>query len=154
MFDSLHSERVFPCVQIEFLCFNLCTLPLVLSLGTTEKSLSPSSSFLLARYLYTLMRFLLSLLFSRLNSPCSPRDFSYDKCCSPLIIFMALHWTLSCTRKPRTGCGAQMWPHQFWEEKKDHLTWPAGNAPPNAAQDDAGLLCCKGTLLAFWPAWC
>jgi len=37
------SEEVLPHVQTNFLCFSLCPLPLVLSLGTTEKSLAPSS---------------------------------------------------------------------------------------------------------------
>jgi len=37
-------EEVLPHVQLElFPCFSLCPLPLVLSLGTTEKSLTPSS---------------------------------------------------------------------------------------------------------------
>jgi len=51
--------------------FNLCLLPLVLSLGTTEKSLDPSSLQLLFRSLYTLTRCPLSLLFSRLKNPSS-----------------------------------------------------------------------------------
>jgi len=37
------SKQVLPHVQTELLCFSLCPLPLVLSLGTTEKSLAPSS---------------------------------------------------------------------------------------------------------------
>jgi len=36
-------EEVLPHVQLNFLCLSLCPLPLVLSLGTTEKSLAPSS---------------------------------------------------------------------------------------------------------------
>jgi len=37
------SEDVLPHVRQNFLCFSLCPLPLVLSLGTTEKSLALSS---------------------------------------------------------------------------------------------------------------
>ena len=50
-----------------FLSSSLCPLPPVLAIGTTEKSLVPSSLCPSFRHLYTLMRFL-SLLFSRLNS--------------------------------------------------------------------------------------
>lgn len=38
------------------LCFSLCSLLLVLSLGITEKTLTPSSLHSPFRYLYTLMR--------------------------------------------------------------------------------------------------
>lgn len=50
------------------LCFSLYPLPIVLSLSTTEKSLNASSSQPPFSYLYTLIRFLLSLLFSKLNT--------------------------------------------------------------------------------------
>jgi len=53
------------------LCFRLGPLPLVLALGTTEKSLALSSFHAPFRYLYTLRRSPLSLPFSRLNSPSS-----------------------------------------------------------------------------------
>lgn len=43
-----------------FMCFNLCPLPLVLSVGITEKSPAPPSSFPPIRYLDTLVRFSLS----------------------------------------------------------------------------------------------
>jgi len=63
------------------LCFSLCPLPLVMSVGITEKSLALFSSFPPIMYLYTLIRSpLLSLLFSRLQKaaisllfcPCPP----------------------------------------------------------------------------------
>ena len=40
---SLRAKKFFPVFRYNFLCFSLCPLPLVLSLGTTEKSLAPSS---------------------------------------------------------------------------------------------------------------
>ncbi|KAK4817104.1 hypothetical protein QYF61_027967 [Mycteria americana] len=46
------------------LCFSLCPLPLVLSLGTTEKTLALSS----LQPPFRVMRFPLRLLFSRLNT--------------------------------------------------------------------------------------
>ena len=53
----------------------------------------------------------------------------------------------SCTGEPTTGPSAPDVSHQCWAERKDHPLWPAGNALPNAAQDDV-CLCHKGTLLA------
>ena len=48
---------------------DLCSFPLMLSLDATEKSLSPFSFLLFQiRYLHTLIRFHLSLFFSRLVS--------------------------------------------------------------------------------------
>lgn len=66
-----------------FLLFNLCLLPLVLSPATTEENLAPSSSFPHIRYLYTLVRCPLSLLFSRLKSPSSLGLSFYKRCSSP-----------------------------------------------------------------------
>lgn len=94
--------EVFPCVHMRFLCFNLCSFPLFLSWSTTEMSLSPSSLFLPIRYLYTLMRSHLNLLFSRVNSLSSPNLSSYEKCSSPLFVFVVLHFTLH-------GLGSQEW---------------------------------------------
>jgi len=53
------------------LSFILGPLPLVLSLGYTEKSLAPFPLYPPFRYACTLMRSPLHLLFSRLNSPSS-----------------------------------------------------------------------------------
>lgn len=36
---------------------------------------------------------------------------------------------------------------QCYIEGKDHVPRPAGNTPPNTAQDTAGHLCSQGTLL-------
>ena len=51
-----YSKKCFPMFRGNLLCFSVCPLPLVLSLGTTEKSLAPSSFRLPFRYLYTSMR--------------------------------------------------------------------------------------------------
>jgi len=40
---TLRVKKLFLMFRRNFLCFSLCPLPLVLSLGTTEKSLAPSS---------------------------------------------------------------------------------------------------------------
>jgi len=49
-----HSETMFP--DIQKVCDCLCSLPLVLLVGTTEKSLDPSSLHPSFRHLSTLMR--------------------------------------------------------------------------------------------------
>ena len=48
---TLRGKKFFLMFRRNFLCFSLCTLPLVLLLGTTEKSLAPSSSHPPFRYL-------------------------------------------------------------------------------------------------------
>jgi len=40
---TLRGKKFFLMFRQSFLCFSLCPLPLVLSLGTTENSLAPSS---------------------------------------------------------------------------------------------------------------
>lgn len=68
-----------------FLCFHLCPLLLVLSPGTTEKSLAPSYHQVFIYIMYSL-----NLLFSRLNKPTCLR--LSEKQTSPMIIFVALCW--------------------------------------------------------------
>ena len=82
---TLTVTKCFLMFRGNLLCFSLCPLPFYLSLGTTGKSLAPSSCHSLFRYLHTLIRFPLSLLFARLNSPNSLN----------LCYLRALHWTLS-----------------------------------------------------------
>ena len=48
---TLRGKKFFLIFRRNFLCFSLCPLPLVLSLGTTEKSLAPSSWHPPCRYL-------------------------------------------------------------------------------------------------------
>jgi len=48
---------------------------------------------------------------------------------------------------PEQDTAHQIWPHQRWVKRKDHLPGPAGHALPNAAQDAAGLPGCKYALM-------
>jgi len=106
--SSISVKNYFLMFIWHLLWFSLRPLPLDLSLGTTRKSLSPSSPF---TYLHTLTRFLPSLLFSRLNSLGSLRLSSYERCSCPvpsssLWPFAGLSpacLCLSCTGEPRTG---------------------------------------------------
>lgn len=66
----------------------------VLALGTTERSLVPSSLHPLLRDLYTLLRSSLSL-FSRLTSASSLSLSSPERCLRPFLIFMTFHLTVS-----------------------------------------------------------
>ena len=50
-FVTLKVSKLFLLFRWNFLCFIVCLLPLVLSVGTTEKSLAPSSWHLPLRYL-------------------------------------------------------------------------------------------------------
>lgn len=68
LFQCPQSEEVFLQIQWNSVCVILCLLILILLLGTTLKSLFPSSWHLPFRYLYALIWFSLSL-FSRLNRP-------------------------------------------------------------------------------------
>ena len=52
---TLTAKKCLLMFRANLLCFSLCPLPLVLSLGTTEESLTPSSLHPPSRYLYTLM---------------------------------------------------------------------------------------------------
>ena len=86
------------------LCSSLYPLPFVVALGTTEKSLSPSSLHFPFRYFYTLIRSMSCPLSSSPTSRTFPSLFwtvpalspsSQERCSSRFIIFMVLCWTLS-----------------------------------------------------------
>lgn len=93
-----------------YFMYNLCPLPIPLSLGTT-KSLSLLSSFSPIRYIrYTLMRSpSLSFLISKLNSSSSHSLSSQERCSNKTVILGALHWTLSSTSMPLLCWGALDW---------------------------------------------
>lgn len=57
-----------PMFKSNSLLFILCPSPLVVSVGTTEKTLAPCSSFSPVKYLYTSLRSPLNLQLSRPNS--------------------------------------------------------------------------------------
>lgn len=77
------------------LCSSFCPLPFVLALGTTQKSLVPSSLYLPFRWVCIHCQVPPHLLFSRLNSPSFLSLSSQERCSSPLFIFVVFHWTLS-----------------------------------------------------------
>lgn len=89
----------------KFPCYSLCPLPLVLSRGTTEKSLALLSLHLHRRYTYAPMSFILNLFPSRFTSPSSLNLSLYVKWSSPLTEFPPLNPQelphLSFTEEPR-----------------------------------------------------
>ena len=74
---------------------SLDPMPLVPAAGTTEKRLALSSLNPPYMSIYTLIRYPLSLLFSKVKSPSSLSLSSQERCSCPLIMFMTLHWTIS-----------------------------------------------------------
>ena len=126
-------SQCFLMIWWKLLCFSLCPLPLILSLGTTERSLAPSSLCPPFSHLYTLTRSPLSLLSSRLNSPSSLYLSSEERYSGPLVLFLALHWTLQrvhvslVLESPELDTVLQMWPHWCWVEGKDHHPQPASS---------------------------
>lgn len=117
--------------------------PLILSI-----LLSPSG-------IYAHWLLLLWLLFPRLSCVSTLKFSLCVRCSKFLIIIMSHHWILSpasscfsCTGEPTAECNRPDVSQQGWDEGKDPLPWPAGNALPNAAQDTAGHLWCKNTLPA------
>ena len=95
VFDQLHRKKEKVSLKQNFLCFSLCPLPLVLSLGTTGKWLAPFSLHPPFRYVYTQLRSPWALLFSRLNRLCCFSLSLYGRCFSPLTIFVGLCWVCS-----------------------------------------------------------
>ena len=134
--------------------FCVLVLPLILSLGTTEESLAPSSLHSPFSYLYTLIKRPLSLLFSYSEESQLFQLFlicqllqSLRHLCGPFLgSLQHVHVSLVLA-SPELDTAPQVWPHQCWVEGKDHLPRPAGYAFFNAAQDAIHLLCSKGTLL-------
>lgn len=92
-----------------FLYVGLCPLPLVLSLGTSQKSLIPSPS-RPPSSVYTHCEDTLSLLFSRLNSPSSPKPLlvrqllqSHHHPCGPRLNLLQHVHVFPYTEEPSTG---------------------------------------------------
>lgn len=141
---------VFPSTQ-NLLCVNLCLLPPVLSLGTTEKfcSVFIAPSLQILAHVDEVPQ--LSFLFSR---PDSPSQLSQPSFIGEM--FQSQHlWPFAglCNNLISVFCweawdnaALQVWPHRHWAEGKDHLSYLAGNAP-SAVQDTLSHLCGKGILL-------
>jgi len=87
----LHSKKVFTDETWNLLCFGFCPLTLVLSLGTTEKRLAPSSLHPPFRYLHTSV-IPLSFLFSRLSSASFLSLSSYERCSNGLYLHEGLFY--------------------------------------------------------------
>lgn len=90
------------------LCVSICEQCLLFCHWMSLRRVFQFSSFPPIRYLYMLVRFPPSLLFHRLNSVNSCSLFLYERCYSPFIILVILHWTLSsssisCTEEPSPG---------------------------------------------------
>lgn len=129
-------------------CVSVCPLSLVLSLGTTEKSLCLSSLHLPLSYLYALRKY--PRVFpsswanqSQLSQPSliwwmlqSLNHF----CCTLLDPLQEFHvsWVLE---RPTLDKALRMWPQWGWVETEDQLLWPAGNI--------VALLCPQGVFLAW-----
>jgi len=125
------------------LCSSLCPLPLLLSLGTTEKSLSSFSLHFPFRYFYVLITFPLIFLFPKRNNVSL-----WDRYSTSLMIFITLCWTLSSmSMSSELDTVLQMWHHQSWLEGKGHLSWPAGDTLSDTAKNTISLLSSKSTLL-------
>lgn len=119
--DHSQSKKwVFFCLIILF-CFSLFPLSLVLSLVTTEKSLSSFSLLSFIRYLYRWSR-----------APWAPA-LSSPPCTSDALIPSSSLWhfaelvpvcpCLSGTEELRTGANTSDVLHQCWVDRKDHLPW-------------------------------
>jgi len=89
---TLTMKKCFLVFRWNCLYISLCPLPLVLALGTTGKSLAPSSSFHPFRYFYTLRRSpfepsLLQAEQSQLSQPFLKGEMlqSFNNLCGPLV---------------------------------------------------------------------
>lgn len=153
----LRVKKCFLMFNGNILCIgNLCPLPVVLSLGSTEKNLALSSLHALIRLsMYnTKFPFESSLLRSK------PFQLSHSFlirrmiqpfhhfCCLLLDSFQSVHVSLVLgSQELNTELQALNTEHQCSVEGKDHHSQPADNPFCNAAQNIFHLFCGKGTLL-------
>ena len=118
--DYLFQNSVTLTVKKYFLTFRssiLCLLPLILSLGTTAKSLPSSCLHLPFVYLDILIWSPLSLFFAMLKSPSSLSLSLYVRCSSPFIISAAIHWTSQNVEKRQNFCWRKCW-HLYMPQRK------------------------------------
>lgn len=122
-------------------------------IGHPKKILDPFSLFLPSRYLYTVKRFLLILLFCSLSSS-SYLSFSYYVRCSnfsislwPFAVLFPLFVCFSCTGEHRVGASSVDMSDQCWAQWKCHVPASVRNTLPNTAQDAVYLLCHRSTIV-------
>lgn len=116
------AQKCFLMLRWNLLCSSLCTLPLILVLDTPENScLRPLCN--LPQLFVRCDKVPLILFFFRVSSPPGSLGLSsWDRCSCPLITC----WTLTRSSTSLLYWGAlQMWLHQLWVERKEHLSWPA-----------------------------
>lgn len=77
-------------MNIFFFCLNRMS---VCTIASTGSSLFQCFLLISIRYLQVLKRCFLSLLLSTLNNPIFHSLSFYDRCFTPLIIIMVIHWT-------------------------------------------------------------
>lgn len=106
-------KKYFSVFRWNRLCSNLFPLPLLLSLGATEKSLALSSVRLPFRYLYTLIRFPWGFSFLSWTATSLPTFPHGREGPSPLIIQQFLCWNLSSIPMSVLYWRAQNWTQYF-----------------------------------------
>lgn len=140
--------RKFLTPQCNFLYLNLCSLPLTLSVDTTENSLAPSSSFPHQVFNHVDKTLLELCLIQAEQSqlphpllPCQMPRVLYHLCGSSLDLFQYEH-VAHVLGSP--GLSPDLQICLWWVGGKDHLPWAAAAALPDA-HNDFGLLYCKGS---------
>lgn len=130
------------------LWFSLNSLSLVPLLYNSEKSLAPSSLLFIIRHKYTMIWAPWAISSAGYQNPQLSQPFSSDRCCSPLIIGMALCWTcLLLVMSPKLDTKPKpASPEQSGGEKVTSLHLLV-MLSQNVAQDTTRLLCHEGTCL-------
>lgn len=126
------SSQCFLTFRWSVLCFSLCSLPLVLSLDTIEKSLDPPSFHILCEYLFTLIRspHEHSLLQTeQFTTSVFSHMWDVSVSLSFLWTIFGMSMSLFCWGSLGLDTICQVRPHQCWIERQVHSSWPAGNAP-------------------------
>lgn len=141
---TIKMKRCFVIFKQNFLCFNLCPLLLV----TEQHSESSLSLFftLLSRCFYAWTRSLWAFL-----SLCWTGSALWGFPCMNDVSLLSLWPSTGLTPAspfPLTKLHMPGVASPVLKEDSCHLLGPAGSSAPNTAQDAAGHLCCKGTLLA------
>lgn len=163
VFDHPHRKKK-SCILVfrsDFPSFSVCSLPLVLSVGTTGESLAISTPYF-------------HQIFTHGEDP--PKTFllqdeqpqhsqslflwqmlqSFNRSSGPALDWLQYIRIFLTLDSPEGDSALQMrLRSQWWVEGNNHLPWPAGKSLPNTAQDTVGCLCSKVALLAHgWLFFC